>query len=125
MELFANEGDTVSVGGNLFKIELGDNMPADAVPSKPSTPKPVSPEPVPTQAPTPQTPAPNPTSSVPPAAPIPVQVTSKASPAPSKISAPVLVSQDTDDFPGYIPGVRTERRVRFETLCIETTNLCF
>ncbi len=104
LELFANEGDTVNVGGNLFKIELGD-VPAEA--AKPA-PKAEVPKPAPAKAPeAPKAEAPKPAPAKAPEAP--KKVESKPAPA-AKPAAPVATLEG-DHFPGYVPGARTERRV--------------
>lgn len=97
-EYFAKEGDTVSVGGNLFKILLGDAPSASQVASekKAAAPEPVKaapPPPAPVAAPAPvsaPTPAPKPA---------PKKETPKAA---ASASAPVTVD-----------GPRSEKRVRF------------
>ncbi|KAJ3326338.1 2-oxoglutarate dehydrogenase complex E2 component [Boothiomyces sp. JEL0866] len=105
--LFAAEGDTVAVGADLFKIELGDvpegqkSTPAENKP----TPVETKPEPVPAAVPTPVA-APAPTPAVKPAAPAPTAA--KAAPSGKPISV--------DDLPGYIPGVRTERSVKMNRM---------
>ena len=108
MELFAKEGDTVSVGGDLFKIELGTAPASEKAPAStiapPKVELPKVEEPV-KAAPQPVASSP---SSAPPAAP-------KAKPTtapPKKESTPVpSTTNEADIFPGYVPGVRTERAV--------------
>jgi 2-oxoglutarate dehydrogenase E2 component (dihydrolipoamide succinyltransferase) len=101
--LFSKEGDTVTVGGELFKIELGD-VPAGQKVAK-------------TPASIPTTPPPPP----PPAVSTPPIVKSESKPAPPKPvkSAPEAQpssSPSLDSFPGYSIGVRTERAVCVDTI---------
>ncbi|KAJ3274961.1 2-oxoglutarate dehydrogenase complex E2 component [Terramyces sp. JEL0728] len=112
--LFAEEGETVAVGADLFKLELGDvpegqkSAPAESKPepeSKKPEPTPAASEPTPKPQPTP-TPKPQPTQSKP---------APKPSTAPSKPAAPTK-SDANDDFPGYVPGVRTERAVKMNRM---------
>ncbi|TPX69773.1 dihydrolipoyllysine-residue succinyltransferase [Spizellomyces sp. 'palustris'] len=111
LELYANEGDTVAVGANMVKIELGDAPKEGAAPSQPAPeakkeapkkeeakPAPEPPKPK-AEAPKPQAPTPAPQKQ----APAPSRTPSKAAPSP--------VTFDAEDFPGYMPGSRTERRI--------------
>ncbi len=110
MELFAKEGDTVSVGGDLFKIELGtapagEKAPASTIaPPKVEVPKveesvKASPQPAAASSPLPPPPAPKP----------------KPAAAPQKKDSPPATptTSEADIFPGYVPGVRTERVVSY------------
>ena len=101
-ELFASEGDTVSVGGNLFKLTLSDAPTADQIASDKK-----------------EAPAP------PPAAAPPVQQVKKEAPPPPKVSSPPPIeTKKSDPTPPVKPtssptgtslfgGVRTEKRVYF------------
>ncbi|KAI9092448.1 hypothetical protein DFS34DRAFT_667699 [Phlyctochytrium arcticum] len=114
LELYANEGDTVSVGGNLFKIELGDAPKEGSSPksesksqetqkeeSKQEKPKKEEAKPVESKpAPKPKEEAPTPAA------------TEKPAPRPVSKSSNAPVTFDGEDFPGYLPGSRTERRVK-------------
>ncbi|KAJ3262111.1 2-oxoglutarate dehydrogenase complex E2 component [Boothiomyces macroporosus] len=110
LDLFAAEGDTVAVGADLFKIELGDvpeGQKSAPVESKPTVAE-TKPEPTPVAPPKPAA-APTPT----PAA--------KSAPPPPAPSAPKPVAPSAkpvaiDDLPGYIPGVRTERSVKMNRM---------
>ena len=94
----------MSVGGELFKIELGD-IPAGAASSAPPTPPaPKVEAPPPKAAPVAASPPPKPAAAAPKPAAAPAPKPAKAAP-----SAPV--DFDGDNFPGYTLGSRTERAV--------------
>ena len=98
-ELCAATGDTVSVGGELFKVE-----PGTLVDSKPAEPK-VEPVKAAPKAAAPQAP-PKPLAA--PKAPV---VEKPVQPAPTPVSV-----ASGDNFPGYTLGLRTERRVPWVNL---------
>ncbi|KAJ3162346.1 2-oxoglutarate dehydrogenase complex E2 component [Geranomyces michiganensis] len=122
VEFYSEEGDTVSVGSNFFRLELGDAPAGGAAPPKKEEaksapkeekkeekkaaepPKPKAPE----RASKPaealkkaDTPAPK---STPAAQPAPS--------APKASSGPV----EGEEFPGQLPGSRTERRVKMNRM---------
>ncbi|KXS19737.1 dihydrolipoamide succinyltransferase [Gonapodya prolifera JEL478] len=100
LELFANEGDTVQVGGNLFKIDPD----AKAGTAAPAPAKPASPEPA---APAPPTPATTPAAA--PAPPAPAAAPPKAAPPPPTPSPSAT--------PATAPsGDRSERRVKMNRM---------
>ncbi|KAJ8326756.1 hypothetical protein QVD99_005458 [Batrachochytrium dendrobatidis] len=106
-ELCSNEGDTVAVGGNLFKLELGEVPAGAAAPSTPEPPK------APAAAPKAAVSAPAPPPKAPAFSPATPPKAAVNTPAPSKAASPAAAPiAATDDFPGYAPGVRTERRVK-------------
>ncbi|KAL2919752.1 hypothetical protein HK105_200668 [Polyrhizophydium stewartii] len=102
VELFAQEGDTVSVGGNLFKILPGDGPAGGSPPVAPAPP-------APSKAPVP--PPPPPRAAAPPA-PAPPKPAAAPAPAPAAAASPA----DPDAVPGTVPGVRTERRVKMNRM---------
>ncbi|KAJ3044304.1 2-oxoglutarate dehydrogenase complex E2 component [Rhizophlyctis rosea] len=104
LEVFANDGDTVSVGGNLFKIELGGEPPKAAEQPKKEAPKKEEPkkEEPKTEAPKPAAPKQE--------APKPAPPPSKPAPAPSKAPQQTFAAED-EEYPGQLPASRTERRV--------------
>jgi len=106
VETFANEDDTVTVGQDLFKLELGDGPAEGATPTKVDTqsPEPSAP-PAAKDAPTsqPQPPSPSPPKPV-------------AKPAgPSQPSKPVAVA-DRAPAPSSPYGSRDERRVKMNRM---------
>jgi 2-oxoglutarate dehydrogenase E2 component (dihydrolipoamide succinyltransferase) len=100
LEHFANEGDTVSVGGNLFKIKLGDAPPEGSTPPPPA-PKKEEPQKEEKKAAPPPPPAKAPEQSKP--APTPAAEPKKAAPKPSTVVE--------EDPTGKVLGSRTETRV--------------
>jgi 2-oxoglutarate dehydrogenase E2 component (dihydrolipoamide succinyltransferase) len=108
-ELFFKEGETVSVGGDLFKVELGEQTGEAQEPSQKVEPvvekvkveaKAAAPTPVSTPKPAPKpvsTPAPK--------------------PVPTPAPKPVVKAEATaDDFPGYTIGSRTERAIKMNRM---------
>lgn len=112
LQLFAKEGDTVSVGGELFKIELGE-VPAGQKSTKSDPTKTSSASSIhsPSVAPNPVSPVPAPVPPVPALAPAPSKTVAPA-PAPSK----TIAQADPDSFPGYTIGARTERAVKMNRM---------
>lgn len=118
VQLFAEVGDTVTVGGDLFKIELGVDSPSVSKPvSTPPSPSPSSKQiekkltqPKPVTPPT--TPVSTPISP-PPTPPAPSPKMKAAPPPQVNAVSPALaaVNFESDEFPGYTLGVRTERAV--------------
>ncbi|KAJ3092768.1 2-oxoglutarate dehydrogenase complex E2 component [Quaeritorhiza haematococci] len=112
LELFAKEGDTVAVGGDLFKLDLKAAPEGGAAPSSSApppvaeAPKPAAPEPVATPA----APAPQPAAPPRAATPPPPPPAAKPTPPPSAASA------EPDDIPGVTLGSRTERRVKMSRM---------
>ncbi|KAJ1562245.1 2-oxoglutarate dehydrogenase complex E2 component [Cladochytrium tenue] len=123
LELGAQEGDTVTVGGNLFKVDI-DGKAEDATASSPAPaaaekPAEQAAPPAPAAATPPPPPqqhsAPSPASAVPPppapaAAPRAAPAAASAPPPPASKPAPA------DGFPGLVPGSRTERRVKMNRM---------
>ncbi|KAI8898687.1 hypothetical protein BC833DRAFT_588853 [Globomyces pollinis-pini] len=105
--LFAQEGDTIAVGADLFKVEVGD-VPADAVAPK------ATPAPTPTPAPVAATPPPAPKPAAPTPPPAPKAAAPVAKPAAASAPAPVFTSEE--DFPGYTIGNRTERTIKMNRM---------
>ncbi|KAJ3171090.1 2-oxoglutarate dehydrogenase complex E2 component [Geranomyces variabilis] len=118
VEFYSEEGDTVSVGSNFFRLELGDAPAGGAAPPKKEEakaapkeekkeekkaaepPKPKAPEQASKPAEAPKkadTPAPKPT---------------PAPSAPKASSGPV----EGEEFAGQLPGSRTERRVKMNRM---------
>ncbi|KAI9003571.1 dihydrolipoyllysine-residue succinyltransferase [Gaertneriomyces semiglobifer] len=114
LEFFPAEGDTVAVGGNLARVELGDAPKGGAAPEptkQEEAPKPETKQEEPTKAAEPAKPEP---AAAPKPAPTPAKPAEapKPAPAPSKAPSPAQPVQfDAENFPGYMPGSRTERRV--------------
>ncbi|KAI8926734.1 hypothetical protein BC831DRAFT_455229 [Entophlyctis helioformis] len=112
LELFSQEGDTVSVGGNLFKILPGD-APAGGNAAPPAPPA---------AAPKPAAAAPPKPAAAAPAAPatpapllLPLSLPAAAAPKPAA-QQPVTFASEADNLPGYAPGARTERRVKMNRM---------
>jgi 2-oxoglutarate dehydrogenase E2 component (dihydrolipoamide succinyltransferase) len=103
VQLYAKEGDTVAVGGELFKIEVGEVPAGEKATKTPASISISAPPPPPTPI---VAAAPKPVAQPPPAAP-PVKPT-----PPPKSTTLVSSGPDSDDFPGYSIGSRTERAVR-------------
>ncbi|KAL2114970.1 hypothetical protein VTJ04DRAFT_10633 [Mycothermus thermophilus] len=105
-ELFANEEDTVVVGQELARIELGGapsgEKPSAPAPEAPKESAPAAPEPAKAEAPKPQEPA-TPT----PAAPAPAP----PKPAASKPAAPAAAAETAPTL-----GSREERRVKMNRM---------
>ncbi|KAJ1343128.1 hypothetical protein BSLG_002154 [Batrachochytrium salamandrivorans] len=111
-ELCSQEGDTVAVGGNLFKLVAGEAPE----PSQASAPKAAAaPPPAPSAAPA-KAPA------FAPVQPPKMAATSAPTPAPTPTpSTPVALKPtsspvDPESFPGYAPGLRTERRTKINRM---------
>ncbi|KAJ3200359.1 2-oxoglutarate dehydrogenase complex E2 component [Dinochytrium kinnereticum] len=110
LELMSNEGDTVSVGGNLLKVDLdgkGESAPAPAVAAPPPPPPPA-----PTAAPVAAPAAPPP----PAPAPAPAPAATKPSPPPSKPSSPTPSTSAKVEPALNAPGSRVERRVKMSRM---------
>ena len=103
LEHFAKEGDTVSVGGNLFKIKLGDAPPEGSTPPPPP-PKKEEPKKEEQKAAAPPPPAPKkaPEQSKP-APPSPAAESKKTAPKPTPVGE--------EDPSTKVSGARTETRV--------------
>ncbi|KAJ3126304.1 2-oxoglutarate dehydrogenase complex E2 component [Nowakowskiella sp. JEL0407] len=140
VELFANEDDTVTVGGNLFRIELGGEAPAKSE----STPPPASSAPPPpppaasqkpaASTPTPPPPPPTPAAKVsipPPQSPpgiisvllktddvVKRDIFVLVQPKPAVVIPPPSSSSFDfeSDIPGFLPGSRDERRVKMNRM---------
>lgn len=108
-KLFAEEGDTVEVGGQFIEIDTDAKAPAGGAAPKqeeaPATPAPSS-TPAPEAAPTPAPPAPKPATPAPPSGAAPVQPPSGGS----------VSSQTAKKAPTEITGQRIETRVRMSKL---------
>ncbi|KAI8804967.1 hypothetical protein BJ742DRAFT_748716 [Cladochytrium replicatum] len=120
LELFADEGSTVTVGGNLFKVDNAGAKPAGGSSPAPEAAKPAAP---PAPVPTPAAAAPTPAAAAPPPkpkpapAPTPVVVsTPKPPPPPSRSAVSPPSQSEYEEIPGIIPGSRTERRVKMNRM---------
>ncbi|KAJ1553326.1 2-oxoglutarate dehydrogenase complex E2 component [Nowakowskiella sp. JEL0078] len=106
VELFAKEDDTVTVGGNLFSLDLGGSAPAVSTPPPAAT--------ISSSAAT--TPLPQKESIATPPPPKPVEKI--VIPPPAAAAAIVIPASSSayDDFPGILPGSRDERRVKMNRM---------
>ncbi|KAI8815064.1 hypothetical protein BJ742DRAFT_782220 [Cladochytrium replicatum] len=123
LELFAEEGSTVTVGGNLFKVDNAGEKPAGESPPAPEAPKPAAaPAPVPTPAPAAAAPAaasaapPPQPKSAPAPAPVVVSAPKPPPPPPSRAAVAPPSQSEYEEIPGIIPGSRTERRVKMNRM---------
>ncbi|KAI9209130.1 uncharacterized protein BJ171DRAFT_488600 [Polychytrium aggregatum] len=111
LEWFAAEGDTIEVGNDLYRIELGTAPAAGAAPPKPAeAPKAEAPKPA-APAAAPPKPAAKPAAAPAPAAA--PKAAAPAAPSPPKPAAPVVFA---DDEAGILPGSRDERRVKMNRM---------
>ncbi|KAJ3365354.1 2-oxoglutarate dehydrogenase complex E2 component [Kappamyces sp. JEL0680] len=124
--LFAQEGDTVSVGGELFKIEVGgaaaagDASAAESKPKADPAPKKESPPPK-KESPPPQKESPPPKTEAAPPKPAPSPKSTPAPEAPKPASSgpsreAKQPSASDDAIPGYALGTRTERAVKMNRM---------
>ncbi|KAJ3293972.1 2-oxoglutarate dehydrogenase complex E2 component [Borealophlyctis nickersoniae] len=112
LEQYANDGDTVTVGGNLYKLELGDAPPAGSQSVAKEAPKEEAPKQEARKEevkPAVEAPKPEPSKQAPPA-----PKSAPQPPAPSKATpSPVqFTGSEDEEYPGHLPGARTERRVK-------------
>ncbi|KAI8819346.1 uncharacterized protein EV422DRAFT_534409 [Fimicolochytrium jonesii] len=121
LEHFANEGDTISVGGNLFKIELGDAPAEESAPAaEKEAPKAEAPK---AEAPKPKEEESKKETAKQESKPEPKKADASkiAAPAASKPPAPKPSSKaqapvEGEEFAGQLPGSRTERRVKMNRM---------
>ncbi|KAJ3057021.1 2-oxoglutarate dehydrogenase complex E2 component [Rhizophlyctis rosea] len=111
LEQYANDGDTVTVGGNLYRVELGSAPPKGAeapkAESKPEAKQELAKAP---EAPKQEAPKPAEQASKPTPPPTPAPSKPSPAPAPSKVPQPASGKED-EEYPGQLPASRTERRV--------------
>ncbi|TPX59905.1 dihydrolipoyllysine-residue succinyltransferase [Powellomyces hirtus] len=117
LELYHQEGDTVSVGGNFYRIELGEAPEGGAEAPKEAESKKSAPK---------EEAKPEPTKEAPKAAPEPVKkfdAPKAKSPEPAAAPKPASSAPKTpavpvegEEFAGQLPGSRTERRVKMNRM---------